>query len=129
LEAKVKVLVVEDDEAIAEALVDLLKDAGHEAVSAPDGSRALHVLRTGGAISVILLDMTMPVMNGWRFREEQMKDPALAKIPVIVCTADALAEEKAHEVGAAAWLRKPLEPERVLDVVATFCRPAGAPPG
>jgi len=123
----VKVLVVEDDEAIADALVSLLEDAGHPARHVPDGRRALEALRSGGDTCVILLDMTMPVMNGWRFREEQMKDASLADIPVIVCTADPHAEEKAREVGAAGWLRKPLDPERLLEVVGRFCGSGRAP--
>jgi CheY-like chemotaxis protein len=123
----VKVLVVEDDEAIAEALVSLLEDAGHRARHVPDGRQALEELRSNGDTGVILLDMTMPVMNGWRFREEQMKDASLADIPVIVCTADSLAEEKAREVGAAAWLRKPLDPARLLEAVGRFCGSGCAP--
>jgi CheY-like chemotaxis protein len=123
----VKVLVIEDDEAIAEALVSLLEDAGHPARRVPDGRRALEALRSGGDTCVILLDMTMPVMNGWRFREEQMKDAALSGIPVIVCTADPLAEQKAREVGAAGWLRKPLDPERLLEAVGRFCRSGHTP--
>lgn len=122
-----RVLVIEDDDAIGEALVSLLEDAGLRARHVPDGRRALEELRSGGETCIILLDMTMPVMNGWRFREEQLRDAALAKIPVIVCTADAHAEEKAREIGAAAWLRKPLDPERLLRIVEGFCRPARAP--
>lgn len=121
-----RVLVVEDDEAIAEALVSLLEDAGHRAHRVSDGRRALDELRRGEKTCVILLDLTMPYMDGWRFREEQVKDDALASIPVIVCTADALAEEKARAIGAAGWLRKPLDPERLLEVVEQHCR-AGHP--
>jgi CheY-like chemotaxis protein len=124
----VKVLVVEDDEAIADALVSLLEDAGHPARHVPDGRRALEELRSNGDTCVILLDMTMPVMNGWRFREEQMKDASLARIPVIVCTADALAEQRALEIGAAGWLRKPLDPGRLLEAVGRFCRPDAVRP-
>ena len=122
-----RVLVVEDDEAIGEALVSLLEDAGHEAVCVTDGRVALEELRRGGEPCVILLDLAMPGMNGRRFREEQQKDAALAAIPVIVCTADAFAEERAREIGAADWLRKPLDPERLLEVVARHCRPARSP--
>ena len=122
-----RVLVVEDDEAIAEALVSLLEDAGHHACHVPNGRRALDELRNGEETCVILLDMTMPVMNGWLFREEQVKDDALARIPVIVFTADALAEEKARAIGAAGWLRKPVDPGRLLKVVEQHCRAARAP--
>lgn len=122
-----RVLVVEDDEAIAEALVSLLEDAGHHTCHVPDGRRALDELRNGEETCVILLDMTMPVMNGWLFREEQVKDDALARIPVIVFTADALAEETARAIGAAGWLRKPVDPGRLLKVVGQHCRVARAP--
>lgn len=122
-----RVLVIEDDDAIGEALVGLLEEAGHRALHVPDGRRALEELRSGAETCAILLDITMPVMNGWRFREEQMRDAALAKIPVIVCTADARAEEKAREIGAAAWLRKPLDPELLLRIVEGYCRAARAP--
>ncbi len=122
-----RVLVVEDDEAIAEALVSLLEDAGHRTCHVPDGRQALDELRNGEETCVILLDMTMPVMNGWLFREEQVKDDALARIPVIVFTADALAEEKARAIGAAGWLRKPVDPGRLLKVVEQHCRAARAP--
>ncbi len=84
-------------------------------------------MRTGGKPCVILLDIAMPGMNGWQFREEQRKDDALAAIPVIVCTADARAEERAREIGAAGWLRKPLDPARLLETVARHCRPAPGP--
>jgi CheY-like chemotaxis protein len=122
-----KILVVEDDEAIAEALVSLLEDAGHRARHVPDGRQALDALRGGERICVILLDMAMPVMDGWRFREEQVKDDALASIPVIVCTADAYAEEKACAIGAAGWLHKPMDPERLLRLVEQHCRAGHAP--
>jgi len=119
-----KVLVVEDDEAIGDALVSLLQDAGHEVVCVPDGKRALDALRSGGGTCLILLDIAMPVMDGLRFREEQLKDDAFARVPVIVCTADALAEQRARELGAAGWLRKPLDPEHLLEVVEKHCPPA-----
>lgn len=122
-----RVLVVEDDAAIGEALVSLLEEAGHRVRHVPDGRRALDELRGGEGTCVILLDMTMPVMNGWRFREEQVKDESLARIPVIVFTADALAEENARAIGAAGWLRKPVDPERLLEMVEQHCRSPHAP--
>jgi len=115
------VLIVEDDEAIADALASLLEDAGHVAVSVREGRAALDALRSGGRICAILLDLTMPQMNGWRFREEQMRDPALARIPVIVCTADGDAEGRARELGAAGFVRKPIDPARLLALVAAHC--------
>ena len=118
------VLVVEDDEAVSEALVGVLRDAGHDARGVPDGRRALEVLAAGEKPCLILLDLAMPGMDGRRFREEQLRDEALARIPVIVCTADALAEQRARELRAAGWLRKPLDPENLLKVIERYCPPA-----
>ena len=116
-----RILIVEDDEAIAEAITGLLEDEGYAAVSVPDGIAALEKLRDGDKTCLILLDISMPVMNGWQFREEQLKDAALAAVPVVVCTAAGRAEEKAQSIGAAGWLQKPIDPERLLEVVGTYC--------
>jgi len=117
----VKVLIVEDDDAIADALASLIEDAGHVALSARDGRAALEALRAGGRTCAIVLDLTMPQMNGWRFRQEQLRDPALATVPVIVCTADSDAEARARELGAAGWVRKPIDPGRLLALLAEHC--------
>jgi CheY-like chemotaxis protein len=119
----VRVLIIEDDEAISEAIASLLEDCGYSASRAADGRRGLEALRSGTKPSLILLDMAMPGMNGWRFREEQMKDPVLADIPVLVLTADSRAEETARELGAAGWLRKPVDPRRLLSTVEKLCTP------
>ncbi len=118
-----KILIVEDDEAIAQALASLLESEGYRAVHVPDGRSALAELRSGERTSVILLDMTMPGMNGWQFRKEQVKDEALASIPIVVCTADARAADDAREIGAVGWLRKPVDPVRLLATVGEHCRP------
>jgi CheY-like chemotaxis protein len=123
-----KILIVEDDDAIAQALANLLEDEGYRAVRVPDGRSALAELRSGEKASVILLDMTMPGMNGWQFREEQIKDDALASIPILVCTASARAEEDARKIGAAGWLRKPVDPARLLEAVGRHCRPGQPSP-
>jgi CheY-like chemotaxis protein len=119
----VKILIVEDDEAIAQALASLLEGEGYRAVHVSDGRSALVELRSGDKPSVIILDLTMPGMNGWQFREEQVKDDALAAIPILVCTADARAAEDAREIGAAGWLQKPVDPARLLEAVGEHCRP------
>ena len=122
-----RVLIIEDDEAISEAIASLLEDCGYGAVRAADGRGGLEALRNGPKPALILLDMAMPGMNGWRFREEQMKDAALAEIPVVVFTADSQAEERARELGAAGWLRKPVDPRRLLSTVEKHCGPCSEP--
>jgi CheY-like chemotaxis protein len=96
--------------------------------TAENGRRALELLRGPDAFCVILLDIMMPVMNGYEFREEQLKDPTLASIPVIVLTADGRAREKAAELSAWHILQKPLSPPALLDAVERCCQPSKARP-
>jgi len=81
-----RVLVVDDDDDIRENLVELLACEGYEVTAAGDGRAAL--AEAGRARpDVILLDLMMPVMSGWQFREAQLGDPALAGVPVVVLSA------------------------------------------
>jgi CheY-like chemotaxis protein len=81
------VLVVEDEDAARAGMEQLLRAAGYEAVGAPNGQAALDLLRSGLRAKVILLDLMMPVVDGWAFRKEQLRDPHIAHIPVIVLSA------------------------------------------
>ena len=83
-----QILVVDDDTDLRETLGELLTEGGFDARLAENGRVALEVLRSGTHHPrLILLDLMMPEMNGWQFREEQLKDEALREIPVIVMTA------------------------------------------
>jgi CheY-like chemotaxis protein len=108
------VLVVEDDFDIRESLVDLLEDDGMEAVSAKDGRDGLLALRMNPDVRLILLDLSMPMMDGRAFRAEQLADPALASIPVVVLSAEPDIASAAAELGAAFALPKPFRPEMLL---------------
>src|SRR5256885_9577764 len=81
-------LIVEDDDAIRDSLADLLRDEGWRVELAPDGQQALLQLRRGLRPDVILLDLMLPIMNGWEFRVEQRRDPPLALLPVVAMSAD-----------------------------------------
>lgn len=82
------ILIVDDDFDIREALVDAFEDNGFAVLTAANGLEALSLLRDGKeSPSVILLDLMMPVMDGYAFLDEQQKDPALATIPVAIITA------------------------------------------
>jgi CheY-like chemotaxis protein len=70
---------------------------------------------------VILLDLFMPVMDGWAFREAQRRDPALASIPVIVVSADRGRAETARRIGAAGAVEKPISFDRLLRQVTECC--------
>jgi CheY-like chemotaxis protein len=120
------VLVVEDDPEIRAALKELLEEEGYKVAQAGNGQEALDFLEKGGRPCVILLDLMMPVLNGWQFRAEQKKRPALEKIPVIVITA--AGDRPASSVDAQRILYKPLHLASVLAAVDECCRGHGNPP-
>jgi CheY-like chemotaxis protein len=116
------ILVVEDDTDILHAVVQVLEDEGYAVRAAENGRVALAALREPGVPPpcVILLDLMMPVMDGWAFRAEQLRDPALAAIPVIVLTADGNAAEKATLLNGAGALRKPVELLTLLEAIQPY---------
>jgi CheY-like chemotaxis protein len=120
--AREGVFVVEDNADILQAIVQVLEDEGYTVRATANGREALAMLRAGDAPlpRVILLDLMMPVMDGWAFRAEQAADPTLADIPVIVLTADGNAAEKAAQLACAGGLRKPVDLMTLLDAVAPF---------
>ncbi len=116
------VLVIDDDADIRGALVCALEEQGYRAISAANGLEALEVLRIlPTPPSVILLDLMMPVMDGWRFCAEQRQDPLLSKIPVVVVSAHGNVEEEASQVSASAYLRKPFLIEDLLHTISKVC--------
>jgi CheY-like chemotaxis protein len=118
-----RVLIVDDDHDIREAMSETLEMEGHRTHCAANGREALEALRReeGARTCVILLDLMMPVMNGWEFREEQRRDERLAAIPVVVITADAEAREKAARLEASGVLRKPIRGEDLVRTVEKYC--------
>jgi CheY-like chemotaxis protein len=101
------ILVVDDDTDLREAVGELLCEEGYDARLFENGRRALEFLRSGARPKLILLDLMMPEMNGWQFREAQLGDAALRDIPVVVMTASRGFEERAIE--AQEVLQKPVE--------------------
>jgi CheY-like chemotaxis protein len=115
------VLIVEDDGATRDAMKLVLQSLGYEVVGAANGQEALNYLRAEDETCLILLDLMMPVMDGWQFRREQQQDPALAPIPVVVVSADGNVSQKAATLGAVAYLQKPVEVDALLDTVQRYC--------
>lgn len=109
------VMIVDDDDAIRDALQDVLRDEGYQVIEAADGQQALGQLRGGLRPNAILLDLWMPVMDGWQFRDAVMDDPELRNIPMIVLTA--ARHQRADELGVAEVLTKPVTLERLLGVL------------
>ena len=114
------VLVVEDDEGLRDMMAQLLTLEGFQTATVANGQEALAYLHTSSIPEVILLDLMMPVMDGWEFRRHQQADPALAGVPVIVLSA--LDQARAAGVDAAAFLKKPLDFDRLLDLVRQYCQ-------
>ena len=115
------ILIIEDDADIRDALIGILGDEGYAATGVANGLEGLQYLRAKEAPALILLDLMMPVMNGWQFRAEQRGDPALASIPVVVISADGNVRTKASTIEAAGFLKKPIELEVLLRVVQQHC--------
>ena len=115
------ILIVEDDRDVARLLAEILEAEGYRTDVAGNGYEALDHLRKNGHTDLILLDMMMPVMDGWKFREEQRKWPSLASIPVVVITADGDARGKAGSIQAAGYATKPISIDSLLDAVARIC--------
>src|SRR5438067_8254955 len=103
------VLVVDDDADIRELLRVALTADGYTVAGVPDGREALHYLRSHADTCIILLDLLLPVMDGARFRSAQVRDRALAWIPVVVMSAAVDADRRAKEIGARRLVRKPLD--------------------
>jgi CheY-like chemotaxis protein len=114
------VLIVEDDVELRDMMAQLLTLEGFVATAVANGREALEYLRKGDRPDIILLDLMMPVMDGWEFRRKQQSDPTLATVPVVVLSA--LDHRRAAEVDAVAFLRKPLDFDRLLELVRRYCR-------
>ena len=119
------ILVVDDDASIRAAMRELLETEGYDVTEAANGLAALGKLRAGLRPAVILLDLMMPVMDGWDLRTEQLRDPELAAIPVLIVTAAGFSlESVTAQFGATiGFVPKPPVPELLLEEVRKLCRP------
>jgi CheY-like chemotaxis protein len=115
------ILVVDDNLDLQEALGDVFEHSGYTAAFAGDGHEALAYLRSHEAPGLILLDLMMPRMDGMQFRAEQLRDPALAGIPVVVLSADGKLEQKLKELAPAGCLPKPVDLGKLLETVTRYC--------
>jgi CheY-like chemotaxis protein len=117
------VLLVDDDLDIREALTDILEDRGFHVSGAGNGREALTVLRSlDTPPSVILLDLMMPIMDGYGFLEEHRKDASLAAIPVAIITAGhGVDRSRIDEVTPI--VPKPINVERLLRLLHDLCAP------
>ena len=115
------VLVIDDDDELRETVREVLEDQGFATAGAADGEQGLAYLRESPRPDVILLDLSMPVMDGATFRQLQRADPALASIPVIVFSAAAGLDEKVRELGVDAVIKKPISLAKLVACVTATC--------
>jgi CheY-like chemotaxis protein len=112
-----RVLIVEDDRDIRESLALVLEGEGYDVACASDGREGLLEARRDHP-DLILLDLMMPNMDGWQFRDEQKRDAAIRDIPVVVVSAFG----RRPEIDAAAYIPKPCTLDDVLDAVVRHKR-------
>lgn len=109
-----KLLLVEDDEDIRRELAELLGEEGFTVTLAENGAEGWDQLQAAQP-ELILLDMMMPIMNGWEFRKKQLQDPVLSLIPVIIMSGSA---RRTEDIGEGALvLGKPFEWERLYEMI------------
>lgn len=117
-------MVVEDDPDCLEATGFALEYGGYAVVPATNGLEALRYLEVNPPPDLILLDLMLPVMDGWQFLNEQRARPALAQIPVVLLSGERDLEVHARELAVAGYIQKPPDLEGLLAAVRRF---AGAP--
>ena len=112
------VLIVDDDLDLLEVTSFVIENEGMAVETARNGEEALALLRTGRRPRLVLVDLIMPVMNGWEFLDEVAKDPSLRQIPIVVLTAT----EHVQVTGAVEVLSKPIDLMALLQVVEHYVR-------
>jgi CheY-like chemotaxis protein len=120
-----RLLVVDDDDDIREALASIIRQEGYAVDEAPDGRAALHYLRTSPVLPcIVLLDLMMPIMNGWDLVHEISKDQNLKSLPIVLVTADARGASSDPRTKDLPIMSKPLDLGKLMRFVEDYC---GAP--
>ena len=112
------ILVIEDNDDVRDMMAVTLELEGHRVVTASNGREALYLLHHGVEPCMILLDLMMPVMNGWEFQKAVEREPQFRDIPIVVVSATGT---DVNRTQAAAVLPKPIDVDKLLDVVEDFC--------
>ena len=113
------VLVVEDDSATRQGLLAFLEEEGYAAVGAENGKRALEVLEQIESPGLILLDLMMPVMDGWQFLSERAAAQLARECPIVLLSGLAFIQDAP---GVADFLPKPVNFEKLRACLDRFCR-------
>ena len=113
------VFIIEDDVDTRDMLSRFLELEGYRVEVAANGRQALERLAGGAKASVIVLDLMMPIMDGWEFRRRQIEDARLKDIPTIVVSASG--RDRFSQISANAYLSKPVDMDELLARVSQFC--------
>ena len=117
-----KIFVVEDDEDIRDLLIELLGAECYEVTTAENGQIALdHLCSTTVLPDLILLDLMMPIKDGYQFRTEQVLNSKIALIPVVVMSAHGHIKEEQKLINAKAYLKKPVDIDEIIETVRRHC--------
>ena len=120
--SRAKVMVIDDDAMIRDLVRLHLANEGYDVLLAEDAVAAGHlVLKSSPAL--ILVDVHMPYMDGYQFAAALKADPATREIPVVFITTDEDVAQRSRELGAVAYLRKPVRADRLLEVVRLYVPP------
>lgn len=119
--APLLILVVEDEPALRALVSSVLREEGYIVIEARNGQEALDLLAQADA-NLVVLDLSMPIMNGWEFvRKARVEYP---RLPILVMTAQYRAHAEIKELGAVGFLSKPFDLSALLDTVASLVKPA-----
>ncbi len=120
MEANNLVLLVEDDHDIREVTLQVLQDLEYRPVAAENGQQALNMLRTMDELPcLVLLDLMMPIMNGWQLLDILRSDNRLSQVPVVVMSA--VVDFSADTLDVAGYLRKPATYDQVHEILKQNC--------
>jgi CheY-like chemotaxis protein len=115
------VLLVDDQEEARDALAMLLRNEGFAVREANDGQEALDALYDGPRPCLVVLDLMMPGMDGWEFRQRQLRSPLFARIPTVVLSGHANLSAAATGLSAHEVMAKPVQLGRLLELVRDYC--------
>ena len=115
------VLIVEDDEDTRTSLAALIERRGFGVATAAKGEDALEALKADGSPQLIILDLMLPGMSGWQVRVECLSQAELALTPVVLLSALNDVEQHAKILGAVDYLRKPIDLDKLYDLLDAYC--------
>ena len=116
------VLIVEDDFEIRSTLCDVLSSEGYNVLGAENGKAALELLnKTENLPGLIIVDLMMPIMDGYEFRNKQLKDKRIASVPTVLFSADGQLINKAQAAGISEFIKKPIDLDDLYSLVKKYC--------